>query len=77
MCITTIQQLKLHFNQPCLTRFEPPGPTSETTLDGSKHTDFFFDRGHPIVLIIELNYYVYIIFSQSTTILLVYIIFIY
>ena len=34
---TAIQQLELHFNHPSLTRFEPSGPTSEATLNGSKH----------------------------------------
>ena len=37
-----------------------------------------FDRGHPVLLIIKLQVYVYIFFnfSQSTTIFLVYIMFI-
>lgn len=34
---TAIQQLKLHFNQPSFTCFEPSGQTSEATLNGSKH----------------------------------------
>ena len=41
---------------------------------------FFFDRGHPVVLIIKLHVYIHICvcfnFSQSTTIFLVYIMFI-
>ena len=36
----------------------------------------FFYTGHPVVLIKKNNKYVYINFSQSTTILLVYIMFI-
>ena len=36
----------------------------------------YFDTGHPVVLIIKLQVYIYILFSVSTTVFLVYILFI-
>ena len=64
------------------------GPTYENTVlflctsgwSRNKFTYTDFDRGYPVVLIIKLQVYIYIYiyinFSQSTTIFLVYIMFI-